>query len=378
MIWRCGRRGLGLQLRRPRILLIPCLLLVFSLWWFGTKPGRRVKVLTTLTPSLGVPDFGVGSRPTNSNLTVNLVLATVAKDSIAWTRQLQSQIPSLRVIRYVSDDATATYRPPVPRKGREALIYHTYLHDFYDNLPDISIFIHADETPWHADPAIWGSMPFALSRLDLSHISRARDGYASLRLEWHQACPAWLDTTKSPQESLKQEEPFAAAVMRENFGLKEAEVPRVLAGPCCSQFVATRDAIRRRTKAEYAHMRDWLTNTQINDYITGRVWERMWPYLFRREASDCPREVEGYCAMFGVCFENADLYSVYSGLWKKRQHLLDHSGVSEFFTGPIDTLMKKWHIRQIGFILEDMMLVALERGKDQKLRWEAEGRLYPI
>ncbi len=76
--------------------------------------------------------------------TVHLVIASLRKDDISWTSKLR--IPSLRVIRYVSD-APAEFTPPVPKKGREALIYHTYFHDFYDTLPDISILIHAHEDP---------------------------------------------------------------------------------------------------------------------------------------------------------------------------------------------------------------------------------------
>lgn len=53
-------------------------------------------------------------------------------------------------------------------------------------------------------------------------------------------------------------------------------VPDVVGVSCCAQFAVTREAVRRRPKADYVRYRDWLLHTELKDEISGRVLEYTW------------------------------------------------------------------------------------------------------
>lgn len=319
-------------------------------------------------------DYGAASpyyNPSGSNMTIDLVIASMRKDDISWTSKLH--IPNLRVIRYVSDDPRATHRPPVPRKGREATIYHTYFHDYYDDLPDLAIMIHAHEDPWHMDGVLQQSMLFALSRLDLAQVRRRR--YANLRVSWREACPDWINTTKTPDESWKQEEPFMREAFQSNFGAG-AQVPEILAAPCCSQFAVAREAIRMHPKEQYARSLKFLLDTSWSDYIVGRTWEHLFQWLFKAEATDCPVEWRTYCGMYGVCFEDHNMPKKYNDLWKERHDLEEYTEWDKEIVNPQAGVRARRRMAEITGILRDYLRPALQRGMDEGIRREALGDLY--
>lgn len=293
-----------------------------------------------------------------SNKTVNLVIASLETDDISWTAKLH--LPNLKIVRYVIDAPGAEYHPPVLGKGREALVYHTYFYDFYDKLPDISIMIHPHEDPWHIEGVLQQSMAFTLSHLDLE-VVRTRQ-YANLRVSWTQACPAWIDTTKSPEQALKQEEPYMHSAFVDNFGMSDTEVPGILAGPCCSQFAVTREAVLRNPRHQYKRSMDWLVGTSLSDYISGRIWEHMWPYLFMREAIDCPLEWKVYCAMYHVCFEDRDGPSEYNRLWKEKDALKEDIEFWREILDPQAGVRARKRIQEIEQLLEAKLKAALQRG----------------
>jgi hypothetical protein len=313
----------------------------------------------------------IESSNVGPNRTVNLVIASLNADDISWTSKLD--IPNLNIIRYVSDAPVGPYYPPVPRKGREALIYLTYFYQFYDKLPDISIMIHPHEDPWHIEGVLQQSMLFTLSHLDLEVVHRRQ--YANLRVDWTQACPAWIDTTKTPKTASKQEEPYMHAALVENFGMSDAEVPKIMSGPCCAQFAVTKEAVLRNPRSQYKRSMDWLVATRLSDYLSGRTWEHMWPVLFRGEAIDCPPEWEVYCAMYHICFENRDGPSEYNRLWREKEALKEDTEFWREILNPHAGFRARKRIKEIELLLEAQIFVALERGKEASIRDDI-GSLY--
>ncbi|CAJ2502443.1 Uu.00g098370.m01.CDS01 [Anthostomella pinea] len=297
--------------------------------------------------------------------TVNLVVASLLKDDISWTQNVP--IPNLNIIRYVSDYLDAEFHPPVAKKGREALIYHTYMHDFYDDLPDISIMIHADETSWHVEDVLNASMTFALSHLDLDQVLERQ--YFNLRVSWEGACPDWINTTFLDEQDdvHKLEEPYMHEAFSENFATNK--VPEILGGPCCSQFAVTKDAVKRHPQSQYRQNMDWLVQTDWNDYIAGRVWEHMWPFLFRGEAVDCAIEWKAYCRMYHICF-NVRSRELVDSMAKEKKELEAKIHILKEVLDPQGGLAARKRMEEIAVTLQIELERALERGRNQTLRME--------
>ena len=56
--------------------------------------------------------------------------------------------------------------------------------------------------------------------------------------------------------------------------------PKELFAPCCAEFLVARERILRHPRAFYEHLRDWINDTELDRYRTGRVFEYMWHYMF--------------------------------------------------------------------------------------------------
>ncbi|KAK0260479.1 hypothetical protein LTS09_004775 [Friedmanniomyces endolithicus] len=295
---------------------------------------------------------------TTTSPTVHLVIASTKADDTSWTSRLT--IPNLTILRYISDDPSAPFHPPKP-KGHEALIYFTYLHDFYDALPDLTLFIHASETPWHVEGTLLRNTSFALSNLNLPQILQQRH-YFNLRVTWRAGCPAWIDTTKTYADYDEAEEPFMAEAWRANFGAGEP-VPETLGGPCCSQFAVTREAIRRRPREQYRVSRDWIVDSTWSDAILGRVWEHMWPRLFTDEASDCGHAERGsLCQMYGVCFWSEGELEGYKELWEERERLKESTSFFRAIWGAKKAAGAKGRFGGVNDEIERQLSVACRRG----------------
>ncbi|KAH8598207.1 hypothetical protein B0O99DRAFT_616150 [Bisporella sp. PMI_857] len=267
----------------------------------------------------------------------------------SWAKHLT--IPHLTLIPYIADDPSALYHPPAS-KGREALIYLTYIHQFYDALPDISIFVHGDDLAWHIDPIFNHSTLNALNHLNLATVLERK--YLNLRTSWKNACPDWINTTNGLNGSTsniffssalhdaealgseKFEEPYMRAAFQENF--PGTVVPEVLAQPCCSQFAVSREAIRAVERERYAAMMDWLLKTPLSDQLTGRMWEHMWQFLFLGSAVDCPVEYEVLCEGWGLCFRSQGELDEWNLLAGTRKRLATKSSQTEGEVAQIERL----------------------------------------
>jgi hypothetical protein len=91
---------------------------------------------------------GVYRIPKGQLPSVNLVVAATSKEDYSWVKDLK--VPGMTVIPYIADNTSAPHHA-VKNKGHEAMMYHQYFYDFYDNLPDISILIHSQALSWHVE-----------------------------------------------------------------------------------------------------------------------------------------------------------------------------------------------------------------------------------
>ena len=161
-----------------------------------------------------------------------------------------------------------------------------------------------------------------------------------------------------------------------NFGGSVGDVPEILAGPCCSQFAVTRDAVHRHKREQYARNRDWMLATEWSDYIAGRTWEHMFPFLLSGQPTDCPAEWNAYCAMYHVCFDRRSTAQRYNRLWKERHELRERIEFFSELLNPQAGLAARQRIEEINGILQADIELALERGKDEGIRRRAAKGLF--
>lgn len=213
-------------------------------------------------------------------ITKALVVASTTGDDTSWLSQIP---PSLNwtLYHYRVDSPIAPDLLAVPSiKGNEAMVYLTYIIDHYDDLPHVIFFHHAHLTAWHQR---WSSL-VEITRLRADHILRAR--YASTRclsgrenivsLEGGPPGELWDASLRFNRRILLVT--LLDAFLEPDKG--ETEVPARIAAPCCAQFAVSRDAVRRRSKAWWEALREWLMQTPLKSAQSGRLMEMLWHIWF--------------------------------------------------------------------------------------------------
>lgn len=345
---------------------------------------------STKTPRI---EFKPGTpKPAGSNYTKTLVVPRTSEESVEW---MDAELPDdIQRAVYVVDDPKAPLHPP-KNKGHEVMVYLTYIIDHYDDLPDIALFMHAHQAAWHNADIFDLDGAEMIRRLSAERV--VREGYMNMRCQWSPGCPDWMHPGETTEDPFKTEEVLIAKAWAELFPLDH--VPEVLATPCCAQFAVSRQRMQAIPKATYVYYRDWLLHTPLKDFVSGRVWEYMWQYVFTGESSLCPVEHICYCDGFGVCFGDEATYNSWweirnerdglNGAWldweaaiKKWNGLLEEGrseaeieqtedmqrpapGKDQEYGARIDTLQKE---------MDRLLREAKERGRDPRLRAVEAGR----
>lgn len=340
-------------------------------------------------PSTPKINFRPGTpKPPGSNYTRTLVVPRTKSEEVEWMETLLR--PDVAKAIYVADDPSAPLHPP-KNKGHEVMIYLTYLIDHYDALPDIVIFMHAHQASWHNADVLNFDAAEMINRLSSEHVTR--QGFMNLRCHWYPGCPDWMHPGETTENEFKTEEILIAKAWAELFPLDP--VPDVLAQPCCSQFALSRERIQTIPRQTYVFYRDWLLHTPLKDFVSGRVWEYMWQYVFTGESYWCPVEHTCYCDGYGVCFGSPERYSYWfelrsqrddwNGQWldweekgKKIQQAMDEGRAQEAaeMEQPEPGKDKECaeQIDRLQHEMDDLLKDAQQRGSDPQTRAQDSGR----
>ena len=204
---------------------------------------------------------------------------------------------------YHADDPEWTLHVP-QNKGREAMVYLTFLIDHYPDLPDIMVFLHPHKQgwpqAWHTDAQGYDNAESVRS-LHLDYVRQ--HGYANMRCIWNPGCPVELQPfMRRHGDSLSEqtERAYGAAWMQ-LFQTDNSTIPEHVATPCCSQFAVSKEQVHKRPLTDYKRMRQWLLDTELSDDISGRVMEYTWHVILGKEAAWCPPFHECWCQQFGRC-----------------------------------------------------------------------------
>jgi hypothetical protein len=261
---------------------------------------------------------------------VELVIASMKKENITW---LHEYLPDWKKNIYVVDDQWAELTVPV-NKGREAMVFLTYIIDRYHSLPGNIIFHHAERFQWHNDNLDYDALPL-LQRFRIQHLKN--EGYVNLRCVWILGCPTEIRPKLDEAAPVKGAPVHAKSVYKKGFEqlFPELEMPDAIGVTCCSQFALRRETIRQRPLSDYVRYRDWLKESPLGDDLSGRVLEYSWHIMFGKKSIHCPHAGECYCKMYGMCDMKCDADKC------ENQYILP----------PYATLPKGWP--QLGWNAED-------------------------
>jgi hypothetical protein len=251
--------------------------------------------------------FKPGSpMPAGHNYTSVLVVAKTKDEDSSW---MDREIPDQERAVYIADDPTAPLHPPT-NKGHEVMVYLSWIIDNYANLPDVTIFMHAHQYTWHNDNMLDSDAANLVKRLSRPHVWR--EGFVNMRCSWYPGCPDWMHPGVTEENVSKQEEVHLAKSWSELFPLDK--LPPVLAQPCCGQFALSRERIQAQPHVQYVSYREWLFSTELPDFLSGRIWEYVWQFVFTGENIYCPQEHRCFCEQFGICFGSEENYNDFVAL----------------------------------------------------------------
>lgn len=235
-----------------------------------------------------------GKLRKDGSLTTALVVAStsqmVANGDTAWLADVPP--PWQPVFHYVTDAPLSPALAVPVHKGNEAMAYLSYIVDHYDTLADVVVFHHGHRRGWHQEM----DSVDEVRRLRVEYV--AQRGYASLRcLPGCENIIVLADYAVEAAQMPRYGRDVQLTTLLDDFLDKDAgeRVPVRLASPCCAQFAASRAAIRRRSRAWWTSLRQWVVDTPLRDAESGRLLEHTWHIWLGNESYQyvfffgCPR-----------------------------------------------------------------------------------------
>lgn len=257
------------------------------------------------------------AKPAGQNYSRTVVIASLKLEDTSWLAQLDND-PNLSTAIYVVDDANATYTVP-KNKGHEVMVYLTYIIDHYDQLSDVTMFMHGHRISWHNNDLLSSDAVEMIQRLSSPTVSRG--GYMNMRCHLEPGCPNHIHpSTDDDHDGNVPEAVVIGRAWLELFPETKAP-PAVLSQPCCAQFAVSKERIRTLPLEQYIFFRKWLLDTDLDDRLSGRVWEYVWQYIFGGSPEHCPRESTCYCDGYGICFGGEDQYQDWFAMRRKSREL---------------------------------------------------------
>lgn len=242
-----------------------------------------------------------------------MVVPRLEDDDVSW---IANELPGIDTAIYVANNHTAPLHPPRNR-GHEVMAYLTYIIDHYYNLPDVVVFMHAHRWTHHNIELLGHDSAEMVRRLNDEYV--IHEGYVNMRCQWYPGCPEWLHPGEALETLAKQEQVALTKAWQELF--PSTSLPEALGQPCCAQFALSKTRLLSIPLSRFVFYRDWVLKTPLNDYVSGRIWEYLWQFLFTGKSKHCPSEEICNCRGFGVCFESIAGYKSYKGLHYTKEKL---------------------------------------------------------
>lgn len=150
-------------------------------------------------------------------------------------------------------------------KGQEVPMFLKFIIDWYDKLPDKVLFFHDHLTSPHQDFE---------STFIINNVNWNLDSYFSVnKREWYQTI-----------EKNSATEPMGITWVNDNWYIFEKflEKQEKYCFYSGAQFVVSKELILAYSKLYYEYLLNWIKETKLSNYITSRIFEYTWHYLFTK------------------------------------------------------------------------------------------------
>ncbi|KAK6526576.1 hypothetical protein TWF694_005158 [Orbilia ellipsospora] len=261
----------------------------------GIAASTATEISKPATPKIQDSSTGTQSKESSSTTTAGngkpvrfhnktIIIGKMMREDTTWVQK--NFASSWRAMIYAVDDIdTQEYQHVLVNKGRESMPYLTYLIDYYDDLSDINVFLHAheDDYPraWHNEPP--SANYSAVKMLNLLRLDNVREqGYVNLRCNRVPGCPGELHPNRT---SFNEEAIEPTWKMLWEYAYGNTFYPDTVGVACCAQFAVTRDKVRERPKGFYQKLMNWLLTTEADD--PGRAFEYFWHIIFGMPLVHC-------------------------------------------------------------------------------------------
>lgn len=254
------------------------------------------------------------------------------------------------------------------------MVYLTYIIDHYTSLSDITMFMHAHLTSWHNNDLLDSSAAEMVLRLRAPHV--LHNGYMNMRCHLDPGCPAHIHPLTDGQDPTRPEAVILAKAWTELF--PGQSIPAVLSQPCCAQLAVSRERIHALPVEQYVFFRGWLLRVDLDDQLSGRVFEYAWQYIWAGEYEVCPAEHVCYCDGYGVCFGGEEEYRLYFALRREAREI--HAQIDNVDADVLNEEDRHyWEFLRLRLARLDQQMrlmkdAAFERGMDPRSRALEAGR----
>lgn len=175
------------------------------------------------------------------------------------------------VLLYEKENSNAKYNI-IKNKGNEATVYLKYIIDHYDILTDYTIFIHCHEYSWHHHGSIIDRIN---ENINLEHTVKNLNHY----------CLGDMDNLDESTSDLAD---YFRKYIRPAVG-PYILYPNFTKGELgCAQYIVHKNNILLHSKKFYEDIFDYLMNTDIDNYWSGRFLEWTWNLFWNKCSKNIP------------------------------------------------------------------------------------------
>jgi len=157
-------------------------------------------------------------------------------------------------------------------KGNESSAYLKYIIDHYDDLSEYTIFLHCHEFSWHHEGSI---IDIINNNKNIHHTYTNLNNYILGNLD---------DLDLSPSDLGIYFRTYIKPAVGPNI-LYPNFTKDVLG---CAQFIVHKNNILNHSKLFYQKIYDWLMETHIDNYFSGRFLEWTWDLFWNKCLKNIP------------------------------------------------------------------------------------------